>query len=130
MNRRIAITATLAALVATPAVAQNRTNGDVLRDLIETVIASGDTSTLGEYVTSDVAIADYGVSGIDAFREVSDTGHQGRQTQYDDYSFEIVSIAESDEWAHALVRFTGDGESRSVFYAARFSDGLISELYL
>ena len=135
MNRRIAILGAVAAMTVTPSLARESDQIATMRDFIDTVIARGETSDLERFVTDDVTIPDFHVTGIDAFRDASDAGFASRERQYRDATFDVVSIAESGEWVHTLVRFdatatTGSTTTNHVFYVARFADGLIAELYL
>lgn len=135
MNRRAMLAAAVAGLTVQPATGRAPGNGEQLRSLIESVIAKGDTSGLDKLVTEDVTIPGANVTGIDAFRAASDAGHISRTERYTEMTFDILSLAEADEWAHALVRFEGitkggQTEERYVFYVARVDGGLIAELYL
>lgn len=133
MNRRAMIAATLAA--AAPTAARAGGNAATLRRLIDEVIQDGDMSGLDTIVASNVTIAGFSVTDIDGFRDASIEGAAIRAKKYREHAFEVTSIAENEEWAHALVRFTGEQasgrkEARHVFYVAKFADGLIAELYL
>ncbi len=134
MNRRAMIAATLAAAAA-PTAARAGGNGDTLRRLVDEVIQAGDMSGLDTIVASNVTIAGFSVTGIDGFRDASIEGAAIRAEKYREHAFAVTSIAENEEWAHALVRFIGEQasgrkETRHVFYVAKFADGLIAELYL
>lgn len=122
---------------ALPAVAhgQGTRHSDTLRQLIDEVIADGNLSNLDTLVSPEVTIAADGVYGIDNFRDASVQGYASRMETYADIAFIVVSVAEQGEWAHALVRYAGERHSGRmekgyVFYAAMFTDGLISHLYL
>ena len=135
MNRRAIVFGSLAAIAAPSVSAGPPRHTDQLRVLIDTVILHGDMTGLADLVTTDVAIPDLDIHGIDAFRIVSESGFASRESQFREYRFDVVSIAESGEWAHAFVRVdstTTAGQSRTdhVFYVARFTGDLISELYL
>lgn len=135
MTRRTAIAGALASMSAgTATAAANTTHADTLRTLIETVIGAGDVSTLETMVTPNITAPDYTISGIDAFRRASIAGHEHRQDTFIDYRFEIVTIVSGSEWAIAYVRLVGDTvagphQDSPVFYAARFDDGQVAELY-
>ena len=135
MNRRTIMAAAIAGFAPVPVVAEGRKLAGTLQRLIDEVVAAGDTSGLAEIVTNDVTLPDMDVDGIDAFRAASDAGHASRQARYSAYAFNVMSVVESDAWAHALVRFegttnAGQTERRHLFYVARFDGGLIPELYL
>lgn len=107
----------------------------ILTQLIGEVIERGDMSNLDKLVTPDVTIAVLGITNIDEFLEASTDAFENRSSTYDKVSFLIESIAENEDWCHALVRFEGKKkaggmETRPVFYVARFHDGLIQALYL
>ncbi|HWV23263.1 MAG TPA: nuclear transport factor 2 family protein [Thermomicrobiales bacterium] len=135
MNRRSAVIGAIAALTLRPSLASESDHIATMRVFIETVIENGETSQVDRFVTEDVAIPDFDIRGIDAFRSASDAGFANRERQYSDYTFDVMSIAESGDWVHTLIAFTGNDAtgntiSDHVFYVARFTDGLISELYL
>lgn len=135
MHRRAALTLALAGTLAPRLVMANRRHGETLRAFIETVVADGDTSDLPALVTNDVTIPDMDVDGIDAFRAASDAGHISRAERYTEMTFDILSIAEADAWAHTLIQFTGTRnngrtETQPLFYVARFDGDRIAELYL
>lgn len=135
MNRRTAATA-IAALALAPRMASTASaNSNMLTRFIDDVIADGNVDELDQLVSPTVSIPSMGVVGIDEFREASIDGASSRAEQYDTFKFEIVSIAESDDYAHALVRFEGKQkagrmEARHLFYVAQFRDGLIETLWL
>ena len=134
MNRR-ALVATAIVAAAAPSTALASGNADTLRRLIDEVVAAGDMSNLESIVSGNVTIAVLGITDIDGFRAASVEGAAARAENYREHAFEVTSIAENEQWAHALVRFTGEQvsgrkETRHVFYVAKFTDGLISELYL
>lgn len=137
-NRRNAAGAMAAVImgsVQVSASADEDGKASILTQLIDEVIADGNVDNLPGLVSPDVTIAVLGVTNIDEFRDASIDGFESRSEQYETSSFEIQSIAENEEWCHALLRFegkktTGKMEARSVFYVARFQDGLIHQLYL
>lgn len=134
MNRRTALAATLAAMTTRSTLAASN-NSDTLRQLIDEVIADGNLANLDMLVSPDVSIAADGVYGIDEFRHASVQGFASRMETYAEITFIVVSVAEQGEWAHALVRYAGERHSGRMekgyaFYAAMFTDGLISHLYL
>lgn len=135
MNRRTAVIATLAATLATPAFADTTSHSDVLRQLIDEVIADGNFSNLDALVAEDVSIPDLGVSNREQFLDASIQGDSARREAFSEFEMTIESIAENEDYAHALVRLVGtldNGRKQNLtaLYAARFRDGLISHLYL
>lgn len=134
MNRRTAFIATLAAAIARPADART-SNSDVLRQLIDEVIADGNLSNLDTLVAENVAIPKLGVSNIEQFGDVSIQGYNARKEAFTELDMSITSIADNGDYAHALVRFEGtldNGRKQSddVLYAAEFRDGLIVRFFL
>ncbi len=135
MNRRSAIAAAAASIIPLSVSGDAATLSDALRHFIETVIIDGDVSGIHEMVAEMATVPALGVIGIDGFRDASVEGHAARADRYETQKWEIVSIAEQGDFAHALARFegkpnTGRMEASDVFYVARFVDGLIVELRL
>lgn len=134
MNRRTLITATAFASLPFVATAETTGQSDVMTMFIEEVIRDGDMSSLANIVTEDVVVARLGVNSRDEFKEVSLDGYEARMSEFSSLDMEIESLAENGEWCHAFVRAIGQlragrKQNLTLFYVARFRDGLISHLY-
>lgn len=134
MNRRTLMAATALSFIPLQVSAQSTSQSDVMTMLIEEVIRDGDMSNLANIVTEDVVVATLGVSSIEEFEDASIHGYDARQSEFSSLDMDIVSMAENGEWCHVLVQAigelrTGRKQNISLFYVARFRDGLISHLY-
>jgi hypothetical protein len=135
MNRRALVLASAGSVLPFAATAHEDDQSNILRRLIVEVIGDRYMRNLGQLVAPNVVVRSMSINTIQEFQQACEDGRMSMSEDFSEIALVVVSVAENEEWAHALVRYGGERSDGTLakgnlFYAAYFADGLISHLYL